>query len=59
MVSTESPVSSKRLLALTKVKILTQTSSELVQLDQQIATEHLFGKICLPMQYTYCAYRSS
>lgn len=39
----------KRLLALTKVKILTQTSSELVQLDQQIATEHLFGKICLPV----------
>lgn len=41
MFYTESPVSSKRRLALTKVKTLTQTSSEPIQLDQQIVTEHL------------------
>ena len=48
MLSTESPVSSKRWLALTKVKTLTRTSSEPIQLDQQIVTEHV-SKICLPV----------
>lgn len=44
VLSTESPMSSQRLLALTKVKILTQTSLEPIKLDQQIILDHLLVK---------------
>lgn len=44
MLFTESPMSFKRLLALTKVKILTQTGLEQIKLDQQRVTDPLLVK---------------
>lgn len=51
---TEPPMSFKRLLALTKVKILTQAGLEQIKLDQQRVTDHLLVNLSSCVVHALC-----